>query len=270
MPDPMTPPLPLPWTPDMPLRADATEEQVLARHMWIQHRWRSFPPAPIMQVAREYAAACVEDAITRKTALELMTVGRVAELEDRLDALGIPAASQRETAAPTPGSVYISGPMTGLPDFNYPAFAERAAAWRAKGWTVRNPADHFGGAQDRTYAEYMRADVADLLAVSAIAMLPGWEKSRGANLEIGLARALGLPVLDAHTFEPLEIGAAPLALPSPTITTDSGEAYRTLAAVREALTKLALGVSKWASGTTHYGEIIKWRDREYPASDSRG
>lgn len=41
--------------------------------------------------------------------------------------------------------LYLAGPMTGLPDFNYPAFHAAAAAWRAAGWTVANPAENFNG-----------------------------------------------------------------------------------------------------------------------------
>lgn len=42
--------------------------------------------------------------------------------------------------------VYLSGPMTGYPNFNFPAFNERAAEWRREGWDVFNPAETDGGA----------------------------------------------------------------------------------------------------------------------------
>ena len=32
--------------------------------------------------------------------------------------------------------IYISGPITGLPDLNYPAFHAAAAELRALGWTL--------------------------------------------------------------------------------------------------------------------------------------
>jgi hypothetical protein len=37
--------------------------------------------------------------------------------------------------------IYLSGPMTGLPDLNFPAFNAAASALRAKGLNVINPAE---------------------------------------------------------------------------------------------------------------------------------
>lgn len=94
--------------------------------------------------------------------------------------------------------VYISGPMTGYPAFNYPAFNETAARWRAAKWYVENPAENFDGRTDLAYSTYIREDIAMLRRVDAIALLPGWEHSEGAKLEILLASKLGLECYDAH------------------------------------------------------------------------
>lgn len=101
--------------------------------------------------------------------------------------------------------VYIAGPMSGLPDHNYPAFHAAAAAWRAAGWTVANPAEHFGGDQTRTYREYVEADVGVLKGCDAIAMLPGWGNGHsGAIWEREIAaQLLGVPVYDAEAPQPL-------------------------------------------------------------------
>jgi hypothetical protein len=37
--------------------------------------------------------------------------------------------------------IYLSGPMTGLPDLNFPAFHAEAARLRALGYDVINPAE---------------------------------------------------------------------------------------------------------------------------------
>lgn len=96
-------------------------------------------------------------------------------------------------------TLYLAGPMTGLPDFNYPAFHAAAADWRAAGWLVINPAEAFGGAQDRPYRDYVEHDIAVIQGCSAMAMLPGWDgaSARGSVWEREVALMLGLAVYDA-------------------------------------------------------------------------
>lgn len=116
----------------------------------------------------------------------------------RYDCAGAGAgdAGQDETLMP---KIYIAGPMTGLPEFNVPAFHAAAAAWRAVGWEVLNPAESFGGDTTRTYREYAKHDMALLLSVDAIAMLPGWDgpNARGSVWEREIAILLGATVFDA-------------------------------------------------------------------------
>lgn len=90
--------------------------------------------------------------------------------------------------------IYISGPMTGRPEFNFPAFHRAERELKALGWKVKNPARNFGGDQNRQYAEYLRKDIVDILTVDAIYMLHGWEASKGATLEHALAAALELKI----------------------------------------------------------------------------
>ena len=103
--------------------------------------------------------------------------------------------------------VYLAGPMTGLADFNFPAFHAAAAALRAAGWDVVNPAENFGGRTDLPRETYLRADIVLLVECDAIAMLPGWRKSRGARLEYVIAHELGLGLL--HSMD------CPLLAPPP-------------------------------------------------------
>lgn len=96
--------------------------------------------------------------------------------------------------------VYISGRMTGLPDFNYPAFNAAAAAWRAKGWDVSNPAEEFDGEQGLPYPVYVIQDIKRIQECDAIAMLPGWddEGARGSVWERMIAVMIyKLPVFNA-------------------------------------------------------------------------
>lgn len=109
-------------------------------------------------------------------------------------------------------TIYIAGPMRGYPQFNFPAFDCAASKWMLRGWKVLNPAqmDRDIGLDENkpetVDAAFIRKAIArDLDAIAgsadAIAVLPGWEKSKGANLEVGLARFLGLPVMHADTGE---------------------------------------------------------------------
>lgn len=90
--------------------------------------------------------------------------------------------------------IYIAGPMSGLPDFNYPAFDRRAAELRALGWIVENPAEN-PVPPCGSWAGYMRMALCQLATCTHIHMLPGWEQSKGARLEWHIAEALGLEVL---------------------------------------------------------------------------
>jgi hypothetical protein len=99
--------------------------------------------------------------------------------------------------------VYIAGPMTGKPGFNYPAFHHVAKCLREVGHEVHNPAEHFGGDQTLSYATYLRAAVTALLACEAIFTLPGWMYSRGAKLEFLIAKTLGMVHLNPTRFDRL-------------------------------------------------------------------
>lgn len=108
-------------------------------------------------------------------------------------------------------AVYLSGPMRGIPNFNYDLFNEGAAALREAGVTVLNPAENFDGDQGREFSEYMRADIKMLMKATSIIMLPGWQDSAGARLEFQIAQSLGLEIAyhaDADPTEPAEMTAA--------------------------------------------------------------
>lgn len=89
--------------------------------------------------------------------------------------------------------IYLSGPMTGLPDLNFPAFNEAARVLRARGFDVVNPAEINPDA-GMSWEQCMRADIKALCDCDTIALLPGWEASKGAHLEVHVAHRLGLDV----------------------------------------------------------------------------
>ena len=91
-----------------------------------------------------------------------------------------------------PPRVYIAGPMTGLPEYNVPAFNEASESLRLTGHLPLNPARR-GVNPSWTWLDYMRAALRDIADADGVAFLDGWECSRGANIEVGLARDLGIP-----------------------------------------------------------------------------
>ncbi len=90
--------------------------------------------------------------------------------------------------------IYIAGPMTGLPDFNFPRFNAEAARLRALGYEVENPAEN---PEQSTWEGYMRHAVRQLATCDVIALLPDWQLSRGARIERHLALDLAMPSLMA-------------------------------------------------------------------------
>lgn len=112
--------------------------------------------------------------------------------------------------------VYLSGPMSGYPSFNVPAFTEAAEYLRGLGFFVISPheadeKDGIGGYTKRspdgdvsaltaqtgeTWGSLLSRDIKIIAdgQIDVVAVLPGWEKSKGARLEVFTAILLGKPV----------------------------------------------------------------------------
>lgn len=87
--------------------------------------------------------------------------------------------------------IYLAGPMSGLPESNYPAFHAAAAKLRAMGHEVLNPAENPEPACG-TWQGYMRMALAQLVQCESVVLLPGWSDSKGALIERELAQTLGM------------------------------------------------------------------------------
>jgi hypothetical protein len=90
--------------------------------------------------------------------------------------------------------LYVSGPMTGYPGFNFDAFAQAAMDLRDAGFVVEDPGE-FGIADDWSWFDYMRKDLTLVMQCDGIATLDNWECSRGARLEVYVAQQLHMPVM---------------------------------------------------------------------------
>jgi hypothetical protein len=92
---------------------------------------------------------------------------------------------------------YLSGPMRGYPEHNFPAFDKAAAILRKYGYEVISPAemDRLDPKTSGALA-YARRDCDALLnqGVTHIYMMKNWEKSIGARAEFALASWIGLEI----------------------------------------------------------------------------
>lgn len=99
--------------------------------------------------------------------------------------------------------VYIAGPMTGLPKFNYPAFRAAANRLRSIGVTVVSPveiAEKYGAPEEVSadpskLADLIIEELDALGTCDAIYLLPGWQRSVGARRELYLALSRKLEII---------------------------------------------------------------------------
>jgi Domain of unknown function (DUF4406) len=91
-------------------------------------------------------------------------------------------------------NIYISGPMSGIFDKNRHAFCCSAELLRTDGYIVVNPWELDIEDSRDTWEECLRRDIVALMKCTAVATLPGWKTSKGATLEIYIAKALKFPV----------------------------------------------------------------------------
>ncbi len=109
---------------------------------------------------------------------------------------------------------YISGPMTGYPNFNAEAFDEAAVIVRESGWGAFVPTENdaeagiiLAGCDGTETFDFNKALAKDAMQVclsDAVFVLPGWEKSRGARIEVTLAFGMKVPVYYFETGEPIK------------------------------------------------------------------
>ncbi|MFZ4286603.1 DUF4406 domain-containing protein [Variovorax sp. HJSM1_2] len=117
--------------------------------------------------------------------------------------------------------IYLAGPMSHLPDYNYPAFHAAAAQLRAHGHTVENPAEN-PEPECKTYEGYLRMSLAQVLRCDTVAVLPGWELSKGSKEELHVAHLLKMRVVRVQCL--LNVWEDPLLKPA---AAHHGQAFRT-------------------------------------------
>lgn len=123
-------------------------------------------------------------------------------------------------------TVYLAGPMTGIPRFNIPAFEEAARVLRRTFNEVISPVEMDspavreaalksedgalgpgGTIAGETWGEILARDVRTVAdEVDGIVVLPGWFRSRGARLEVFVALLCDKPVLRYDTLAQIPRG----------------------------------------------------------------
>ena len=91
--------------------------------------------------------------------------------------------------------IYISGAISGTDDY-MERFANAEKELTENGYSVINPAKvNAQLPEDTTYEEYMKMSILMLDMCDSVYMLKGWEKSCGANRELGYAMAKNMIIM---------------------------------------------------------------------------
>lgn len=92
---------------------------------------------------------------------------------------------------------YLSGPISAPTpaevERNKQVFRDSARVMRGRGLRVCNPVE-ICPQTGLSWGDYMRKDLSELLKCDAVALLPGWQDSKGACLERHVAEQLGMRV----------------------------------------------------------------------------
>lgn len=117
-----------------------------------------------------------------------------------------------------PTSIYIAGPMRGIPQFNFPSFDAARMRLGSAGWWVRCPAERdrnadfdpagLTGLEDLDEIGFNLPDALkhcflDVLDVDAIALLPGWTRSEGARAEALVGALTGRTLYQYFQHRPI-------------------------------------------------------------------
>lgn len=117
----------------------------------------------------------------------------------------------------TLSSIYLAGPMRGIPQFNFPSFHAARIRLRDAGWVVQCPAERdveagfdptgLLGTEDLDAVGFnlpgaLEHCFRDVLAVDAVALLPGWTRSEGARAEALVALLTERPLFQFFQHRP--------------------------------------------------------------------
>jgi len=105
-------------------------------------------------------------------------------------------------------TIYIAGPISNIPDDNYPAFERAEMLLRSEGFQPVNPHKVFHEADElknkpgiteaqkqeinkKYWADYLKKDLTEAMECDMVFLLEGWQNSKGAQLEAFVLSKLG-------------------------------------------------------------------------------
>ncbi len=95
--------------------------------------------------------------------------------------------------------LYICGPMSGMADFNRPAFRIAAKTLTEAGYSVADPSRHEVD-DPEDWFQWIQEGLTALSSCDGVATLGGHANSLGATLEIATARWMKIRVAPADTW----------------------------------------------------------------------
>lgn len=114
--------------------------------------------------------------------------------------------------------VYISGPMSDVENLNFEEFEKAEIKMKSFGFEVFNPHKFMeletkafnesiqGLTKNEVWVKYMKVDLIKMLQECEFVLaLNNWERSRGATLELFIAKSLGMPIIHHETYEELNV-----------------------------------------------------------------
>lgn len=101
--------------------------------------------------------------------------------------------------------IYLSGPISGLPNLNRGNFTALRDELVELGYNANFivvPHELFEGIDISNYEweDYMRTCIKELLNCELVLTLPDWDRSKGAALEVHIARQMNIAVSNAQVY----------------------------------------------------------------------
>ena len=114
----------------------------------------------------------------------------------------------------TKKKLQLVGRIKNMPNGNKEKFAEYQKIYEDQGYEVFNPHDLSVKYPDMPEAEYMGLDLQNISKSDVVAVLPDWDNSKGAKMEVFFALSYGVKVINAKDGKPICYKSCTLSITS--------------------------------------------------------